>query len=118
MGSEMVTDKLLKVLIALLALSYLGINLVAPLPRFLVAENIVLAVAYAAALAGLLRGVESTYAYLVLLAGFNAGRVSRSIVSPTGELGRLAVEHVPLLALILLVALLALHETLKALKRK
>lgn len=117
MGAEMVTDKLLRALVALLALSYLGINLAAPLPRFLVAENIVLAAAYTAALIGLLKGMRKSSAYLVLLAGFNAGRVSRSIVSPTGELGGLAAEHVPLLALILLVALLALRETLRAMEQ-
>ncbi|HIQ24268.1 MAG TPA: hypothetical protein EYH50_04385 [Pyrodictium delaneyi] len=114
----MITDRLLKIFVALLALSYLGINLVAPLPRFLVAENLLLAAAYTAALTGLLKRREKTNVYLVLLAGFNAGRVSRSIVSPTGELGRLAAEHIPLLALILLVALLALRKTLHILEGK
>lgn len=113
----MVTDKLLRALVALLIIAYLGINLVAPLSRFLVVENLVLAATYTGALIGLLKKMRKASVYLVLLAGFNAGRVSRSIVSPTGELGRLAAEHVPLLALILLVALLALRETLHAMEQ-
>ncbi|WP_201783071.1 hypothetical protein [Pyrodictium occultum] len=106
-------DKVLTGLIVLLIIGYVGINLVAPLPRFLVGENIVLAVAYAAGLAWLLRGSRATYPYLVALAGFNAGRVSRSVVEPTGAPGRLAAQHVPLLLVVLLVALLALYQDLR-----
>lgn len=102
-------DLALTVLIALLVLGYVGINFMAELPRFLVAENLALAAAYALALALHLRG--GGYLYTASLAWFNAGRVSRSIVSPTGEAGSLALEHVPLLALIAAVALTA---TLKA----
>jgi len=103
----------LTVLLGLLITGYVGINFAAELPAFLVAENIVLALTYAVLLAAHLKGFRAAYPILTLVAGFNAGRVSRSIITPRGELGELAVEHVPLLALVLTAAVLALAKTLR-----
>ncbi len=102
-------DALRKALLALtliLIIGYIGINFVAPLPAFLVGENLFYAASYAILAYMLWKGrrVEPLY---VLLAGFNAGRVSRSVVTPYGTPGRLAVQHIPLLALILAAAFLA-----------
>ena len=104
-------DRLLIVevtLIGLLIVSYLGINLVADLPRFLIGENITLALLYALTLYLILRGHSLGQPLALFIAAFNAGRVSRSIISPRGEVGELALQHIPLLVLILAVALLAL----------
>lgn len=98
-------DALLAILIILLVVGYIGINFIAELERFLIAENIALAILYAISLWLHLEG--QGYIYTASLAWFNAGRVSRSIIEPTGEFGELAKEHVPLLALIVLVALMA-----------
>ena len=106
-------DASLAALMALLVAGYVAINFVAELPKFLVGENIALAVFYLAALILHLKGYRPVYPLIVLIAGFNAGRVSRSVVTPEGEPGRLALQHTPLLALVLIVALLALVETLK-----
>jgi hypothetical protein len=104
----------LTILTGVLVAGYIGINFTADLPRFLVVENIALAVTYTILLVAHLKGAKAAYPVFTLVAGFNAGRVSRSIVTPRGELGELAVQHIPLLALILAVALLALAKTLKA----
>ncbi|MCE4628228.1 MAG: hypothetical protein F7C34_03665 [Desulfurococcales archaeon] len=95
-------------LIALLIIAYLAINLVADLPRFLIGENLALALAYAASLTLILRGYSAGQPLTLFVSAFNAGRVSRSIVSPRGEVQELALQHVPLLALILLVSIIAL----------
>jgi len=103
---------------ALLAAGYLAINLVAPLPAFLIGENIVLASSYGAAALILYRGDCRVLPWLLFLSAFNAGRVSRSIITPTGELGVLAVEHVPLLTGILLVSALTLVAVLRLLSSR
>ena len=91
----------------LLVAGYIGVDLMLPLPAFLYYENIAYAVCYAVLGYAFARGrrVEPLY---VLLAGFNAGRVSRTVVTPEGSLGPLALQHVPLLAIVLAVAVLAL----------
>ncbi len=92
-------DYVLAALLALLIASYVGVNFVASLPGFVVLINIALAAGYALAL--YLHAAQSRgYVYTASLAWFNAGRVSRSVVTPEGELAELALQHIPLLALI------------------
>ena len=99
----------LEVLLAILIVGYIVINFTADLPRFLVGENLLLAGAYILlAVLVYTRGGAWYYA-LSAIASFNAGRVSRSIVTPEGELAELAKEHVPLLLLILIVSVLAFY---------
>ncbi len=97
--------------LAVLAAGYVAVNpllLTVGAPAFLVAENLAYAVAYAALLPGVARGSPRALAAAGALAMFNAGRVSRTVVTPSGQPGPLALEHVPLLALLLLVGALAL----------
>ncbi len=102
---------LLRVFIALLVVGYIGINFLTKLPAFLMAQNITYAVLYALGL--LLLKKRWGPLYLTVLAGFNAGRVSRSLISPRGEIGYLALEHIPLFTAIIIVLLLALMEAKK-----
>ncbi len=113
MAALALADKVLIGLMILLTIGYVGINFTAELPRFLVGENLLLAVLYMGLAVALYYGRPWAAPATVLLAGFNAGRVSRSIITPEGEVGRLALEHVPLLTVILLVAVLALARTLR-----
>lgn len=113
MAAAALLDKALLALMLLLTVGYVGINFTADLPRFLVGENLVLAVLYMALAVALYYDRPWAAPATVLLAGFNAGRVSRSIISPEGRVEELALAHLPLLALILLVALLALAKTLR-----
>jgi len=106
-------EKILAVLLLLLAVGYLGINLVG-LPPLLVAENVVLAVVYGAfAWLVMRRPSRGVHAALLLVAAFNAGRVSRTLWSPVGGFGGLAVEHVPLFIYLLVVAVLAFLALVK-----
>ncbi|MEB3846746.1 MAG: hypothetical protein GSR74_02075 [Desulfurococcales archaeon] len=99
----------LEALLTILIIGYITINFTADLPRFLVGENLLLAGVYLIlAILVYTRGGAWYYA-LSTVASFNAGRVSRSIVTPEGEFAELAKEHVPLLSLILLVAVLAFY---------
>ncbi len=98
-------SRALTLLLAALMAGYAGINLAFKLPAFLVAENLALATGYALGLILHLKG--RGHLYIASLAWFNAGRVSRSIVSPTGELGSLALQHLPLLALLVVVGVLS-----------
>ena len=105
--------KILALLLVLLAVGYLGVNFVG-LPPLLVAENVVLAVVYGAfGWLGMRRPSRGVYAALLLVAAFNAGRLSRTIWSPTQGFGVLAVEHVPLFIYLLVVAALALLAIVK-----
>ena len=93
-------------LTVLLAAGYIGVDVVLSLPRFLFYENIVYAVVYAVLGFLLVRGWRVAPVYAAV-AGFNAGRVSRTIVTPEGGLGALALQHVPLLALLLAAVILS-----------
>jgi len=103
---------ILKVLTLLTAAVYIGFTALAykTLPPFIVFENIVWAALYIAALAVL--HYKGSALPLVAIAAFNAGRVSDAIVTSTGELGRLALEHTPLFTLLLVLAILAAYVEL------
>jgi len=94
--------------IALLVLGYIAINIAADLPKFLIAENLVLATLYTLAAALIATSHRAGQPLTLFISAFNAGRVSRSIVTPRGEIEELALQHVPLLALILVVSIIAL----------
>ena len=94
--------------LAILIAGHIGILFSADLNRFLVAENIVLATLYIIGAIGVTKGLRWSYALIAVVALFSAGRVSRSIVGSEGEIGELAVQHIPLLALDLAAGLLAL----------
>ncbi|MFN7106484.1 MAG: hypothetical protein ACK4M3_07900 [Pyrobaculum sp.] len=100
---------MLKILLLLLAAGYLAINLVG-LPPLLVAENMTLAAIYLALAFSKWRHAPLLTASVAL---FNAGRVSRTIWSPTAGFGTLAWEHVPLFLYLLLVAAIAIRTQLR-----
>jgi len=105
--------KILAVLLLLLAVGYLSINFIG-LPPLLVAENVVLAMVYGAfAWLVMQRPGRGVYAMLLLIAAFNAGRVSRTLWSPVEGFGKLAAEHVPLFVYLMVVAVLALLALVK-----
>ncbi|MEM1663968.1 MAG: hypothetical protein QXT46_02340 [Pyrobaculum sp.] len=104
---------MLPALLLLLSAAYIGINFVG-LPLLLVVENILLAAFYAVVAIGLWKKPSRTlYALLATVAAFNAGRVSRTIWSPTEGLGRLAVEHIPLFLYLLVISALAFRELIR-----
>ncbi|MCE4625562.1 MAG: hypothetical protein F7C35_06860 [Desulfurococcales archaeon] len=100
-------------LIVLLIVSYIGINFTADLPKFLIGENLLYATLYTLTLVAIVKGRPLAQPLALLVSSFNAGRVSRSIVSPRGEIQELALQHLPLLALILAVTILSFILTLK-----
>ncbi|MFO7967426.1 MAG: hypothetical protein R6U44_07485 [Archaeoglobaceae archaeon] len=100
----MILQPLLLILIA----GYIGINFFADLPLFLVGENLVYAALYA--LGFLKLNKRLVIIFLVVLSAFNAGRVSRSVLEPSGELAPIAMGHLPLLILIVAVMVLLVKE--------
>lgn len=100
----MILQPLLLILIA----GYIGINFFADLPLFLVGENLVYAALYA--LGFLKLNKRPVIIFLVVLSAFNAGRVSRSVLEPSGELAPIAMGHLPLLILIVAVMVLLVKE--------
>ena len=103
----MTVARLLFYLLTLFLLaSHIGINFVAELNRFLVAENVVLATLYAVGLLAFHAGSRWGALLVGVVALFSAGRVSRSIIGSRGEVGELAAQHVPLMLLDLAVGLL------------
>lgn len=91
-----------------LIIGYVAINFVAPLPLFLIVENLVYSVLYATFLVALARRDDVGALGLAALSSFNAGRVSRSIITPRGEITDMALAHMPLFILLLTLLVLSL----------
>ncbi len=90
-----------RAMLALTAAGYVAFDAYAaifnPLPLFIMVENLVYAAVLGAAALLYDRGWQ-VRAAAALVAAFSAGRVSRSVVTPVGTLGELALQHLPLLA--------------------
>lgn len=101
----------LKILLVLTIAVYLGFTIVSyrSLPVFIVFENIVWAILYALSLLAL-HYLNIAWPTLAI-ASFNAGRVSHALVTSTGEIGRLALEHTPLFTLLLVLVILSAYLT-------
>ena len=111
--------RILLVLSGLAVLAYVGVNFVAPLPRFLVFENIVMAVLTGAT--AYMAAYKRDTAYLPvlsLIAGFGAGRMSRSVIQPDGSLAPLARDHAGMLLLLLAIAVLSAYYSYRELKER
>ncbi len=92
----------------LLVLIYGAANILLNIPTFLKVENFLYILLYPAL----------TYLYLkknlsgplIALAFFNAGRISRTIVTPEGNLHDMAFNHIPVFALLLMLGFLAIFK--------
>ena len=106
--------KILRYLLALLVIGYIGINFIAKLPLFLIGENITYATIYAIFLIYMeKKGYEKqTLSLLATILGFNIGRVSRSIISPTGRIEHLALQHIPLIGYLIIVLAEVIYKLL------
>lgn len=104
-------NMILQLLFVVLIGGYIGINFFADLPLFLVGENLAYAGLYALGLLYINR--RPVVILLIVLSAFNAGRVSRSVIEPSGELAPIAMGHLPLLILILAVMVLLVREVLE-----
>jgi hypothetical protein len=100
---------ILEALMVVLIIGYIVINFFADLSGFLIAENISLAIIYIILLVMIVEKGGVWFFATSTIASFNAGRVSRSVITPEGEAGELAKEHVPLLSLILLIVVLSFY---------
>ncbi len=93
---------LLNVLLVVVALGHIGVNaaflIPAGGPPFLIAENFAVAAAFLAL------AFRPYRIAVLLLSGFLAGRISTSVVTSTGSLAPLAMEHLPVLLLLLAIA--------------
>ncbi|MFN4046543.1 MAG: hypothetical protein ACK4H7_04305 [Acidilobaceae archaeon] len=104
----------LRVSLGLTILVYIGFNFIAMylglLPVFLYVENFFWALAYFIALYSSLRGVLWPS---LLVSSFNAGRVSDAIITSTGSLHDLALQHMPLFALLVIVMALSVASIVR-----
>ncbi len=91
-------DKGLAIVSGLVLASYILVTAFIPIPLFIKYENILLVALYLAAIYLFNRGMQWP---LLVLISFNIGRLSRSIVTSTGEVAERATEHIPLLILLL-----------------
>ncbi|MCC6060595.1 MAG: hypothetical protein LM578_03585 [Desulfurococcaceae archaeon] len=104
---------ILKALVVLTIAVYIGFTVASyrSLPQFIVFENIGWVLLYTLCLLVLVYREEPLP--LLAVASFNAGRVSNAIVTSTGDIGRLAIQHLPLLLLLLTLAILAAYTGLR-----
>ena len=95
----------------LLSTMYISINVFIPLPVFLIFENLMLALLYVGSTIYLYRA--GCPVPLLVLSTFNLGRLSRSLISPTGDIPPLAASHLPLFILILALVVSTLYGLIK-----
>lgn len=107
--------KTLELMLALTVIGYIGINFVAQLPTFLIGENLAYAIMYSVLLyLILIDKFDKAKIPLAIVLSFNLGRVSRSIIEPSGSLHPLAMAHIPLmLVLVLNLALTLIYGYIK-----
>ena len=102
--------KITSILIIIIIIMYVSINFFSQLPYFLVFENIIYSILYV---------IAFYYVYFnscpvpaLVLSTFNLGRLSRSIISATGTIPKLAIFHLPLFLVILVVMILSWYGLL------
>ena len=101
------------IMLALLALSFFGIDLmhvigvIREFPLFLFMENLVYLAASLLLMYGLKEG-KDVWPWVTFFGAYLTGRVSRSVITPFGTFPKLALQHVPLLLMSLVLTLLGL----------
>jgi len=91
-----------------LLIGFVGINIVIPLPAFLIAENISVATLLLVGIIISTRRGEAGLAVLAIVSLVYSGRISRSVISPTGSLIPLWEAHLPVMILLLILGALSL----------
>lgn len=99
---------LLWIIASILIAGFIAINIVVPLPTFLITENIFVAVAIAMGLFLVRVRVGLGSSILIFVALFYAGRISRSVVTPSGALAPMWEAHAPVTLLLVLLGILSL----------
>ena len=84
------------------AIGYLVITIFIPIPTFIKYENILYSTLY---ILFTYIAIKFSKVPLISLIFFNVGRISRSIITPYGEIAEMAREHMPLLLFLVLYGL-------------
>lgn len=101
---------ILLVFAALTAMGYIIITIFLPIPIFIKYENILYAMLY---LTLTYVAIRWSKVPLLALIFFNIGRISRSIITSYGEIGRMAREHTPLLIFLVIYGLYLAYTMLR-----
>ncbi len=108
------TRQLLTILLSLLSIGYFGIQLFIEIPRFIIFQNLIYGTLYLVFTYFVARDTKNITIYILLtiIAAFNAGRLSRSIITPVGTLDVEARNHLPLFLLLAIIIYLASKQLL------
>ncbi len=93
-----------------LVLIYGAANVILNIPTFLRMENLLYMLLYP--FFTYLHTSRSISGPLIALAFFNAGRISRTLITPEGQLHEVAFSHVPVFALAILIGFMAMLKKL------
>jgi len=93
-------DKGLVALSTTTVIVYMGVTLFIPVPFFIKIQNVVYIGLYI--LTTYLALYRTSFTPLIILITFNIGRLSRSIITSTGEVGYMAAQHTPLMILLII----------------
>ncbi|HLI46424.1 MAG TPA: hypothetical protein VKU94_04455 [Geobacterales bacterium] len=105
---------LFPVLNALAALGFVLVDMIAPLPTFLILENLVYSVLFAITIILYFTSSQKvSYLMASIISLFIAGRISRSVISSDGTLLGLWQEHFVAVLLLLIIAFISLYSILK-----
>ncbi|GAY25849.1 hypothetical protein ATG_10520 [Desulfurococcaceae archaeon AG1] len=107
-GSSRALLQILRALAVLLAVGFIAINIAVPLPSFLVAENIVVAITMILGVLLTTRWLVTGASILALVSLFYSGRISRSVITPYGTLSPMWEAHIPVLLLLAILGILSL----------
>ncbi|MDT7888671.1 MAG: hypothetical protein RQ885_06815 [Desulfurococcales archaeon] len=95
-------------LVSLLIIGFLGIVFLIPLPLFLVLENIVVALLLAIGLLLTIKDLRIGLYLLSIVSLVYSGRISRSVISPTGSLLPLWEAHLAVVILLIALGILSM----------
>lgn len=99
---------IVRALAMLLAIGFIAINFLVPLPSFLIAENFSVTVALIIGTILLSNKLVTGASVLTIASLLYLGRISRSVVTPYGTLAPLWETHVPVVLLLTVLGILSL----------
>ena len=91
-----------------LAGAYIVASILLPVPIFIKIENLIYAFLYLISAYIVEKG---TYIPIISLIFFNLGRLSRSIILPTGDIAQTAFEHIPMVIYLIIFAIYVIYKS-------
>lgn len=108
------TMNFVRVLSVILAVGFIAINIVTPLPLFMVIENITLSILLIGGTILTMGKRNLGLSILAISSLYYSGRISRSVVTPAGTLAPLWEAHVPVFIALVILGVISIAMLFKS----